>query len=516
MNRQNSRVGWCAALAVWLFASAGQAVVIYSDDFSGDSTSTLVGTTPDNGAVGEVWQGIETGAQWTTDGAITNTADQSRIAYLDFVPATGNVYTLTVDVSHLNQARAFYFGFMSSVPTEGQSFFNGIASPWMRIQGNGETWAMITGSGGSGQTVAASGYIAQNNTLKIVLDTSGDLWEVEWFLNGSSIQTYTYTANPSILGVGMGRLREGTYDVDNFELSGVSASTSPVLYYDDFSGGNSTSLIGTTPDTTQVGETWQGISTGSQWTADGAITNDVDQSRIAYLEFIPETGKVYTVSVDETHINKLYTCYFGFMSSVPTEGQSFFSGIASPWMRIQGNGDTWAMITGGGGSGQTVAASGYTAQMNTMQVVLDTTESAWTVEWFLNGTSFQTYTYSSNPDIQYVGFGRYRSGTYDVDRFELSAASEIVQETPTATIVSMTPTNALMKLIVSSNSSTSFWPKATTELTSSTVWTNIPHSLDGQPPFAVTNLNYSGSEGSNYVIYVDAAESQKYYKLGSE
>jgi len=151
------------------------------------------------------------------------------------------VYTLSVDVSHLNKARAFYFGFMSSVPAEGQSFFNGIASPWMRIQGNGETWAMITGGGGSGQAVAAGGYINQSNAMEIILDTTEENWSVDWVLNGSSIHTYTYSVNPEILSAGFGRYREGTYDVDRFELSVIetnstSTNTLPLFHLSKPSG----------------------------------------------------------------------------------------------------------------------------------------------------------------------------------------------------------------------------------------------------------------------------------------
>ncbi|MGE4489874.1 MAG: hypothetical protein AB7E95_10070 [Kiritimatiellales bacterium] len=223
MSGQKIKMAWLGALFGLLAIHAVNAsVIIYSDDFSGDGSSSLIGTTPDTAPGGEVWQGLTSGAQWTTDGAITNEADQSRIAYLDFTPETGNVYTLTVDVTHINKLRAFYFGFLTDTPAEGESFFTtGMASPWMRIQGNGETWAMITGSGGSGQTVAASGYTGQSNTMEIILDTTGVNWSVDWVLNGSSIQTYTYAANPAILSVGFGRLREGTYDVDSFELSVV-------------------------------------------------------------------------------------------------------------------------------------------------------------------------------------------------------------------------------------------------------------------------------------------------------
>jgi hypothetical protein len=235
MRSRKIKIAGASILFGLLMIHAVNATVIYSDDFDGDGTSSLIGTTPDTTQSTEVWQGIESGAQWTSDGAITDTADQSRIAYLDFTPESGNVYTLSVDVSHLNKARAFYFGFMSSVPTEGQSFFNGIATPWMRIQGNGETWAMITGTGGSGQTVAVGGYTGQSNFMQVVLDTTEAAWSVDWLLNGTSIQTFTYSSNPDIQFVGMGRLREGTYDVDSFELSVVPEPTSMSLVV--FTGG---------------------------------------------------------------------------------------------------------------------------------------------------------------------------------------------------------------------------------------------------------------------------------------
>lgn len=60
--------------------------------------------------------------------------------------------------------------------------------------------------------------------------------------------------------------------------------------------------------------------------------------------------------------------------------------------------------------------------MNTLEIVLNTRNKTWTVEYFLNGTSIRSATFAVNPTINYVGFGRYNQGTFKVDNFELSVA----------------------------------------------------------------------------------------------
>ena len=179
--------GFCTLigmLAVGLFGGV-KADVIYSHSFSGDGSSSLIGTAPDTTQPGEVWQGLTDGAQWTTDGKMTSTAAQSRYVYLDFSPESGKEYTLSVEVSLLATLRAFHMGFLTGVPVEGEAFSTtSLASPWMRLQGNRETWAMVGTSTGGDQTTRINGYASLPNTLQIVLDTTQPAWSVEWFLNG--------------------------------------------------------------------------------------------------------------------------------------------------------------------------------------------------------------------------------------------------------------------------------------------------------------------------------------------
>ncbi len=59
----------------------------------------------------------------------------------------------------------------------------------------------------------------------------------------------------------------------------------------------------------------------------------------------------------------------------------------------------------------------------TLAVVLDTTESAWTVEWFVNDTSIRSIGYTANPTINYVGFGRLFAASGTVDDFSLTVSA---------------------------------------------------------------------------------------------
>lgn len=199
------------------FIPVCHAATVYLDNFDGDASAALIGTVPDVSA-GPAWAGIESGAQWMSDGRITSSADESRYVHLPFSPVAGKIYKLEVEVSRIDTLHRFDFGFMSKAVGEGESFTqtDGLASPWMRMQGNGEVWTMLTKSGGAGQLAKVNPTRVQ--TLQIVLDTTATQWTVSWIAGGSTILTHTYPKNPQIQHVGFGRFRQGTFRIFRFEL----------------------------------------------------------------------------------------------------------------------------------------------------------------------------------------------------------------------------------------------------------------------------------------------------------
>lgn len=213
---------------------------------------------------------------------------------------------------------------------------------------------------------------------------------------------------------------------------GLMAGTSgaAVIYSDDFSGDGSSGLVGTSPDVTPGGETWSGLTIGTVWNDDGTITVDNDQKRNVFLPFTPEAGKEYTVKIDVVRIGTLDMFSFGFTTNnaanegFPLAGQSLG---ASPWMKSLGSNGDVITYTGPANSGDGSSVSVSDADsFNTLEMVLNTSNTAWTVEFFLNGESIRSETFATNPDINYVGFGRYNQGTFQVDNFELSVVPEPV------------------------------------------------------------------------------------------
>ncbi|MGB2755756.1 MAG: hypothetical protein WBD75_10760 [Phycisphaerae bacterium] len=77
------------------WATPARAGVIYYDDFSGGS-ETLNGTTPDTTPTGsETWSVSGT---WQADGYTPAWWVDGNYASLPFIPATGQVYTLSVEL----------------------------------------------------------------------------------------------------------------------------------------------------------------------------------------------------------------------------------------------------------------------------------------------------------------------------------------------------------------------------------------------------------------------------------
>ena len=210
-------------------------------------------------------------------------------------------------------------------------------------------------------------------------------------------------------------------------LSGAADAT--VIYSDDFSGDGSGGLVGTAPDTTTGGATWSGFTVGTIWQDNGAITNNNNQRRNVFLPIAPESGKVYTAKIDVVRIGTTDSFAFGFTET--NDGNDGFPLVAdslnaSPWMTsfaVNGKVNSY-MGPANGGAGTQVSVSDPD-NFNTLQMVLDTSDAAWTVEFFLNGGSIRgPEAFSANPDIQYIGFGRYNTGTFQVDNFELSVVPE--------------------------------------------------------------------------------------------
>jgi len=198
----------------------------------------------------------------------------------------------------------------------------------------------------------------------------------------------------------------------------VSAAT---IYYESFS--DTGALDGSTPDTTIGTNTW----TASDWQQDGTIADQNNSADNAWLSFTPQIDTVYTLRVTFDAVasgttNSSWSA-FGFGNGSNTTVDFWGSpNNTAPWAlyRATQTPDQIVSFSGPGLVGGSNAAHGTVAGPVTLSIVLDTTGSQWTAEWFEGSNSLRTYTYSTAPTISTVGFGRRNDSDGPIYSFELS------------------------------------------------------------------------------------------------
>ena len=88
-----------------------------------------------------------------------------------------------------------------------------------------------------------------------------------------------------------------------------------------------------------------------------------------------------------------------------------------------------------------------------------------------------------------------------------------------ATILGISSTNGVMKIVIDAPGfGHAYWPKSKTDLVAGS-WEGVAHSLDGAPPWYVTNLSYVAEydeSGTNEVIYVQSSDAVKFFGIGGE
>ncbi|MHB1158148.1 MAG: hypothetical protein ACYC26_15080 [Phycisphaerales bacterium] len=203
--------GVAAAIGI---AASSHATVIYSDDFSGLSTANLNATTPDTRPGAETWIAH---TPWKADGSIAP-GGPTAFAYLPFTPQTGNLYSLQLTITTLTAGNSWMaLGFTSQGADGANNSLLTYGQPWI-LQSATNAVSRTLGSADP----AFHGAFTNPVTVTINLDTQNAQWQAEWFINGVSKRTYTYTTNPTITAVGFGTQTNGGAaggTVDNFSLT---------------------------------------------------------------------------------------------------------------------------------------------------------------------------------------------------------------------------------------------------------------------------------------------------------
>jgi len=169
-----------------------------------------------------------------------------------------------------------------------------------------------------------------------------------------------------------------------------------VIYSQDFASGSATSnLKGSS--TTKGDGVW--VTGWSEIKTDGSAPFGY-----CYLPFTPEPGKIYTLSVDmvatgpEGGWNAMGFQDGGSETAFNTSGAGWQLVSPGGFMEVRSEGKK---IAAGAkiGEGTTVEAD----STNTFTIELNTAGDKWVETFLLNGDVMATHTYTTNPDIQYVG-----------------------------------------------------------------------------------------------------------------
>lgn len=216
-----------------------------------------------------------------------------------------------------------------------------------------------------------------------------------------------------------------TSSVSQVTLLGVVQTTN-TIYSDTFGGRAGQCLIGTTPDTVDVGNTvWVGWSNVSQIYLDGSQLNLTNVEPVgglypnAYLPFTPAAGHVYTLSCSIRPLSGgSQWIALGYALTPVTNNYYASSTAGADWLLFRGNGTAYQVFAGPGttaqqkyNGGNNFPAPGNTNVFETFGVVLDTTTGngtgGWSMSIYTNGVlSYATNNvYSVNPAIRYVGLG---------------------------------------------------------------------------------------------------------------
>jgi hypothetical protein len=209
-------------IGLLIAVQSASAAIIYQDSFSGSSSNTLIGTTPTITTGGNSWVGGN--PSFAANGqAVANAG-----AYLSFTPVAGDFYTLQGTLNPVSSGGDgwFAFGFTASgLP------FNGSPS-WFLVKPSNIGGAVYSGKGDS--LTGLGNVTNSSNDFTIALDTRGINWVSTFSVNGTVLDTQTFTGGvPSISYVGIyanGDVLAPGSKITNLELSAVPETSTSALF----------------------------------------------------------------------------------------------------------------------------------------------------------------------------------------------------------------------------------------------------------------------------------------------
>ena len=506
-NAETNNIGYYQAIVTNLYGSIESSAAtlslygvneitntVYSDTFS--RTGHLNGSTPSpTDTSNATWYAF---SQLITTGsalAVTNgSPPYYNNAFLPFAPQPNNIYTLSANIYgnyDISGSNVWWLAMGYSQSATTNSYYGGgnVGAGWLLQRANNSQVQVFDGPGTANATSISGPATAVTNSYNIVLNTTagnaGSGWTVAYWENGTQLQQDIYADNPAIQDVGVGA-DGATGDYYDFQLTDMFFPVTKPIYQDNF--GRKGVLNGTTPSPTDA--------TGGSWYAWPQLTTDGSEIFLntanpgqppfnnAFLPFTPQAGHIYTLSASILGLtgNQNWMA-FGYTSTETTN--EYFLDFGQAWL-LQRCNDTNAQFFDGSTALAYSPDFPSNGLFNTWSIVLNTTNTQWTVTYLMNGTTMTNFTYASNPSIQYVGIGA-DSATGYYRNFSLVDQPVIVSgiTLPSALENVVISSGPELQWATSGNQLTLSWPTTdkgwmlqsnSVGLTDTSAWVTVPDS----------------------------------------
>lgn len=213
-----------AGVVALVLVAPGQAGFIYNHSFGGAGSSNLAGTAVDFrdpllGGTSATWAGS---TAWKGDGSIIGglTANTFRSVNLGFAPTSGKIYTLAITLDRPTGTQWVGFGFAGN-GAQMPNWTDGGAA-WMVYRANGAVLSYYTDNTDTGVN---QGTYTGTRDLAVKLDTTGALWNLEYFINGNSVRTVSGVSPMTVSQIRIEQIGDATLTggsrVSSFSLSAV-------------------------------------------------------------------------------------------------------------------------------------------------------------------------------------------------------------------------------------------------------------------------------------------------------
>jgi hypothetical protein len=222
-------------------------------------------------------------------------------------------------------------------------------------------------------------------------------------------------------------------------LAAAAGASAQTIFFDNFSGPESSALNGTAPVIRPGGETWLSGTGPQAWKANGYASGGTFEN--AFLPFSPSAGSVYRLSFATDPVGDTGDWFaLGFSGVATVDG--FFAIEAQPvaWLLVRNNrpqslDGVQTFLGPSTASGQSFGAGAGTVFA---EILLDTRNPDWSVSWSINGTLLREASFSGgNPQINYVSVGKFGNVSGAITEFTLVEGAPVPEPSNAALLIGL-------------------------------------------------------------------------------